>query len=137
MVSDGPFSRFESLSRILTVIEGAGVDLHTPDGVLEARPLEPVRFLGDLPVESRIVAGPIRDLNVIYDAARIAADVRPISGPFRHAAGPGTCGFLALTVQITADGQALPPGAEAFGSDGLIKAASGAMGLFVTLRRQT
>jgi hypothetical protein len=45
--ADGPFSRFDGMMRILTVIEGAGLELVTPDGVIAAKPRAPVRFSGD------------------------------------------------------------------------------------------
>ena len=44
VASDGAFSAFPGLSRILTVIEGSGVDLHGSDGVIAALPLRPVAF---------------------------------------------------------------------------------------------
>lgn len=104
VASDGPFSAFPGLARILTVIEGAGLRLDTPEGCLNALPFRPVHFSGDLPVASRRIDGPIRDINVIHDPERIAASVRildtaapldcpPASGR-RYAllaTGTGTC----------------------------------------------
>ncbi|MEZ6096363.1 MAG: HutD family protein [Pirellulaceae bacterium] len=81
--SDGPFSRFDGLSRILTVIEGTGINLEMPDGVLAVRPLNPIAFHGELPVIGRLIDGPIRDLNVIFDASRIEASVTTLTGPLR------------------------------------------------------
>ena len=133
---DGPFSRFERLSRILTVIEGNGVDLHTPDGVLQARALKPVRFSGDLPVESRMVDGPIRDLNVIYDPEQVEAEVTIIECAGSFAAGPGETGFLNLRGRVTAQSDDVPVGAFAFGTDGEIDLAPGAAGLLVMLRER-
>lgn len=75
VASDGPFSAFSGLSRILTVIEGAGLILETPDGPLNAEPFKPLAFSGGLAVTSRMLDGPIRDFNVIYDALRINAEV--------------------------------------------------------------
>jgi environmental stress-induced protein Ves len=73
--ADGPFSRFDGLMRILTVIEGAGLSLVTPAGNLAALPCRPVRFPGDLPVDGRLIAGPVRDLNVIFDPGLVEARV--------------------------------------------------------------
>jgi len=75
VASDGPFSTFAGLSRILTVIKGAGLILETPDGRLQAKPLVPLVFSGDTPVSSRMLRGPIRDFNLIYDAGRIKTSV--------------------------------------------------------------
>jgi environmental stress-induced protein Ves len=131
---DGPFSRFDGMSRILTVIEGAGLELHTPDGVMRARPLLPLHFSGGLAVEGRMVDGPIRDLNVIHDANLIDARVTLIDNPCRLDAGPDLTGFLAISGQITVDGAALPAGAFALGSDGVVEIGAGASGILVTLR---
>ena len=49
VASDGPFSAFTGLSRILTVIEGAGLHLHTPEGRLDALPLRFIEVRNILP----------------------------------------------------------------------------------------
>lgn len=46
VAADGPFSSFAALTRVLTVIDGMGMDLETPTQVLPALPLGPVRFSG-------------------------------------------------------------------------------------------
>ena len=51
VASDGPFSIFAGLSRILTVFEGDGLTLHTPTDSLEALPLQPIAFSGDVPID--------------------------------------------------------------------------------------
>ncbi len=85
VASDGPFSAFPGLTRILTVIRGAGLVLRTPLGVMTAEPMQPVRFSGDLPVDCTRIAGDVTDLNVIFDGD---ADCRP-----RDTAG-GTRGLV-------------------------------------------
>ncbi|WP_284164324.1 HutD family protein [Frigidibacter sp. SD6-1] len=80
VASDGPFSAFPGLTRILTVIEGAGLHLHTAGGRLDALPLTPVLFSGDTPVDSRLIGGPVRDFNLIWDAGRLDASVRLLDG---------------------------------------------------------
>ena len=82
--SEGPFSRFSGLSRILTVIEGDGFELYGPDGRYDLRRLVPFRFSGDADVSSRLGTGPIRDFNVIYDHDLIDADVEVLVGPVRR-----------------------------------------------------
>jgi uncharacterized protein len=64
---DGPFSKFEGLSRILTVIEGRGMELIFPDAILQADYAVPVSFDGALDIRSRLKDGPLRDLNLIYN----------------------------------------------------------------------
>lgn len=70
VVADGPFSHFAGLARVLTVIEGAGMVLHTPDGPLAADTFVPVSFSGETPVRATLNAGPIRDYNLIYNPQR-------------------------------------------------------------------
>jgi uncharacterized protein len=64
---DGPFSKFEGLSRILTVIEGRGMELISRDATLQADYAVPVSFDGALEIQSRLKDGPLRDLNLIYN----------------------------------------------------------------------
>lgn len=66
---DGPFSLFPGLARILTVIDGVGMDLVSPRGTLahELPPLVPVYFSGDEELEGRLRDGPCLDFNLIYD----------------------------------------------------------------------
>ncbi len=131
--TDGPFSRFDGLMRILTVIEGAGLTLAAPGGDIAALPRRPVRFPGDLPVEGRRIAGPVRDLNVIFDPGLIEARVSHLRaagfGPPPAAqgrsfafyclageigageAGTVTAGSAALFTEPP--GLRFPPGAEA------------------------
>ena len=115
VASDGPFSRFEGLSRVLTVIEGAGMDLVTPEATLWAAPFVPVAFSGDTPVEGRLRDGPIRDFNLIHDARRISASVAVINGPHAGQAGAGTTAVLHLAGSVQADNTTLPQGAVALG----------------------
>ncbi len=75
VASDGPFSLFPSLSRILTVIEGEGLVLQAPDRELRALPLSPLAFSGDLPISGKRIGGDVRDFNVIFNANVVAADV--------------------------------------------------------------
>lgn len=81
--TEGPFSRFEGLSRILTVIEGHGLELHGPDSAAKLEQLVPFHFSGEVEITSVLNAGPIRDFNVIYDSDLIDADVQALHGPGR------------------------------------------------------
>lgn len=118
--TDGPFSTFEGLSRILTVIEGAGLELHTPQGIRAARPFQPLAFSGDTPVDSRMVNGPVRDLNLIYNPQEVTASVEVVDGPASVAAGSGQTGVFCQRGQVTLDNEALPIGAFAMGQGGAI-----------------
>ena len=132
VASDGPFSRFEGMARILTVIEGAGLDLATSGGVLQARARKPLAFSGDLAVDSRMVDGPVRDLNVIYDARRVVASVQVVTGPW---VGQGSAlgGVYALTGGITLADAVVPPGAFGAGV-GMIVLADQSVGVVMDIR---
>jgi uncharacterized protein len=135
VASDGPFSAFHGLARILTVLSGAGLVLRSPEGVMVAEPLRPVRFSGDLPVTGERIAGDVRDLNVIFDARVIAAAVTHTVGPAELATDPGQhLALLCLSGRVLADDVTIPQGAVALGS-GTIELATGASGLLVRLTR--
>jgi uncharacterized protein len=66
VASDGPFSAFPGIDRFIMVIEGNGMEL-TVDG----RPrrlddlFEPFAFSGNAKTDCRLIAGPIRDFNLM------------------------------------------------------------------------
>ncbi|MEX3313595.1 HutD family protein [Sulfitobacter sp. PS-8MA] len=120
VTSDGPFSLFEGMTRILTVVDGNGLNLLTPECELAARRFQPVEFAGDIPVESRMVSGGVRNLNVIYSPAKMIASVVVLAGPKVIPAGPGQTGLFCLAGPIEADGQTVPTGAFALGNGGNI-----------------
>ena len=80
---DGPFSKFEGLQRILTVIEGRGVELIAQHETLQADYAVPVRFDGGWDVQSKLKDGPLRDLNLIYNPTLCTGDVVVLGGGTR------------------------------------------------------
>jgi environmental stress-induced protein Ves len=74
--SDGPFSIFAGLSRILTVILGEGLALSAPHTELSAMPLVPLAFSGDWPITSTRRSPVVEDFNVIFDDSRVAVNVK-------------------------------------------------------------
>ena len=135
VASDGPFSAFAGLSRILTVIEGAGLVLQSPDGPIEAQPFVPVAFSGDLPIDSRMVGGPIRDLNLIYDASRFSGQVSVLAGPLVRTLlpQPGPDAVLCLAGPVQAAGLDVPQGAVALGPCSAVTRGRGALAVRVRL----
>ena len=66
VASDGPFSLFPGVDRVLTVIEGGAMELEL-DGLrhrLDAA-AAPLAFPGDAPVSARLEGGSLLDLNVM------------------------------------------------------------------------
>lgn len=82
VASDGPFSSFPGVDRILMLVEGAGMDLHmgaeTPRRV--DRPFEPIAFAGETPVDCRLIDGPVRDFNVMTERALATATLEVAVG---------------------------------------------------------
>lgn len=75
---DGDFSVFEGVDRVITLLEGAGVQLHSPSGGVEHRldtPGSPFAFPGDVPVHARLLAGDCHDLNVMTRRGVCRAEV--------------------------------------------------------------
>lgn len=88
---DGPFSKFEGFSRILTVIEGHGMELIFQDAILQADYAVPVSFDGAVEIQSRLKNGPLRDLNLIYNPSLCTGHARAITAASRQSikAKPG------------------------------------------------
>ncbi|QWZ61084.1 HutD family protein [Acinetobacter pittii] len=70
----GPFSLFPNKQRIISILDGQGMILHVDD--LPAKTLnlgDIFAFSGESQVQSELVDGAIRDLNLIYDPAKFYA----------------------------------------------------------------
>jgi environmental stress-induced protein Ves len=71
----GPFSTFPGVDRIITVLDGEGMDL-VIDGVEHVLgPHEPLSFDGASRTECSRLRGPVRDLNVMTRRDRLTASV--------------------------------------------------------------
>jgi uncharacterized protein len=136
VAADGPFSRFENLSRILTVIEGNGIELHGPDAILNAALLKPIHFSGDLPIVGKLTNGPIRDLNIIFDASLIEANTNVFKGENEIKVSNTLSGYLSLSGEALIDGSAIPNGAFALGTFTQLQTKHGATGILVTLKER-
>ncbi|WP_213064569.1 HutD family protein [Acinetobacter pittii] len=74
VTTSGPFSLFPNKQRIISVLDGQGMVLHIDD--LPATTLNQgniFAFHGESQVQSKLVDGAIRDLNLIYDPAKFHA----------------------------------------------------------------
>lgn len=83
VAADGPFSAFDGVDRILTVVEGAGMDLAVGgQRVLADERFAPRAFRGDVPTEGRLLDGPVVNLNVMHrrDGGHTAALVSVVRG---------------------------------------------------------
>lgn len=104
---DGAFSAFPGLARIHCIVSGAGLSLFNADTHLEARPLQPLHFAGGLLLDARLNDGPCQAFNLIYDPARISADMQ-ILGAGEHMLGAGDYVIFVLSGQANLAGQDHP-----------------------------
>ncbi len=86
--SSGPFSSFPGLRRLIALVEGEGMTLRFDDG--ERHKLDevmvPFGFDGGRALSGELVAGPVRDFNLIYDPSRVRASLWPLRGGVPSAA---------------------------------------------------
>lgn len=84
VTEDSEFSVFENLHRVLTVIDGNGMDLLSNDKTIKADFEKPVSFPGDMPIRSQLRAGSIKDFNLIFDPSVLEASVTVVQGVELH-----------------------------------------------------
>jgi environmental stress-induced protein Ves len=100
VIEDGPFSVFPGIERNLTVISGPGFRLDGPCLSLPCKPLVPVAFAGDLPLQA---AGTGRiasvDFNVMTARALPRPDVAVHHAPVTLPTG-GTLCLFALDIGV-------------------------------------
>ncbi|MFE3032550.1 HutD family protein [Streptomyces canus] len=92
VAQSGPFSVFEGVDRIITVVDGPGMVL-TIDGTSHeiAAPYEPFAFPGDRDTQCELLGGPIVDFNVMVRRAEATAGVRIVRDRFAVRPEAGTC----------------------------------------------
>lgn len=111
IASNGPFSAFEQVDRVITLLEGAGVRLRSTDGAFDQRldqPWEPFAFPGEAPVQGDLIAGDCHDFNVMTRRGRCRARVVVVRevGSLPHTA-EGLVMVLAGRWQLTSASSAL------------------------------
>lgn len=103
VASDGPFSRFDGYDRHIVLLAGAGMTLDCgAHGRIALAPLAPRSFSGDWDVAGALVAGPVRDFNVIVDRARATATLEVCAV---EAAQPIDCGPGATCILHVIEGE--------------------------------
>jgi len=71
--TSGDFSKFSGLQRILTVLEGQGLVLHIDGEARQLNTLQSAQFSGSSAVSCELIAGTVRDFNLIYDPQKLLA----------------------------------------------------------------
>lgn len=98
VAEDGPFSLFPGIERNLTVISGPGFRLEGSGIALDARPLVPVAFPGDVALAATEVTAPSHDFNVMTARSLPRPEVAALTSETRVEAG----GLLAVFALDTA-----------------------------------
>jgi len=75
----GPFSAFDGVDRVIMLLEGDGVRLHSGDGRIDHRldrPHAPFAFAGDVALDCDLLGARSADFNVMTRRGKLRADVR-------------------------------------------------------------
>ncbi len=109
IASDGPFSAFEGVDRVITLLQGAGVHLASDDGTIDHpldTPLQPFAFPGEALVHGRLLSGECEDFNVMTRRATCRADVRVLRQAGEISAAQGLLLATHGVWNVQAEGQA-------------------------------
>ena len=82
--ASGPFSTFPSVDRIITLLDGAGIQMRSCDGVVDHRlrvPLEPFAFRGEHEIDATLLGGSSTDFNVMTRRATTRAELAIVRAP--------------------------------------------------------
>lgn len=110
--TDGPFSLFPGIARELRILSGAGVALDFADGRRHIlTPQQPrLRFDGESAITSRLLAGPVRDFNLMWRRDLLNAKLTEAEWQGSHTLSVQDGEALLLFVSqgsVTPSGQAL------------------------------
>jgi environmental stress-induced protein Ves len=81
VASDGPFSRFDNIDRIIMLLSGGGFSLHGVGAnpqVLDT-PLMPFAFAGETPIHCSLKNGAVRDFNLMTRRGAVQAQLQVMS----------------------------------------------------------
>lgn len=81
--SDGPFSTFPGVDRVITLLNGGGVHLQSSEGHVDHlldTPLAPFAFAGEAPIHARLLQGDCHDFNVMTRRATCSASLQVVRG---------------------------------------------------------
>ena len=81
VASDGPFSRFDNIDRIIMLLTGGGFSLHgvgTNPQLLDT-PLTPFTFAGETPIHCTLLNGAVRDFNLMTRRDTLQAELQVLT----------------------------------------------------------
>jgi hypothetical protein len=109
IASDGPFSAFPGVDRVITLLEGGGVHLSGDADAIDHRldtPLQPYAFAGEARIDARLLDGDCDDFNVMTRRATCRASVTVLREATTLHAPQGLLLALKGSWQAQADGHA-------------------------------
>jgi uncharacterized protein len=115
--TDGPFSPFPGVDRVLVLLNGDGVGLAIDGTHHELREqYAHIQFAGEAVVHCSLVNGPTRDFNVMWrrsatQSTHVQVFLRMLGGVFSITALPGELWVMHLLADSTVAGPGLPVGA--------------------------
>ncbi|SNT73900.1 HutD family protein [Paracoccus seriniphilus] len=98
VAGDGPFSDFSGMMRVLTVVSDGVMALESPVGTLRAEPWKPLHFDGGWQIHSRLLDGPLTDLNLMFDPQFCEGEVLTRQGPLARQISRPAPGILAFHI---------------------------------------
>lgn len=81
VASDGPFSRFDNIDRIILLLDGKGFCLHgvgAKPQVLDT-PLKPFTFAGETAIHCSLLNGAVRDFNLMTHRDTVQAELQVLT----------------------------------------------------------
>lgn len=81
VASDGPFSRFDNIDRIILLLDGEGFSLHGVGAnpqVLDT-PLMPFAFAGETAIQCTLLSGAVRDFNLMTRRNAVQAQLQVLA----------------------------------------------------------
>ncbi|NRQ41463.1 HutD family protein [Rheinheimera sp. YQF-2] len=81
VASDGPFSRFDNIDRIIMLLSGGGFSLHGvgANPQLLDTPLMPFAFAGETPIHCSLMSGAVRDFNLMTRRGAVQANLQVLT----------------------------------------------------------
>jgi uncharacterized protein len=135
VASDGPFSAFPGVARVLMLVDGAEMILTVDGATHRLGPGESLAFSGAADTSCRVPSGPTRDLNLMTRNGRADGSLQAVTvaGEYETALGKGESVVLvALTPGLSLEhaggpgtGTTLPPGLALGALDSVLRQAPG------------
>ena len=81
VASDGPFSRFDNIDRIILLLTGGGFSLHGVGAKLQVldTPLMPFAFAGETAIHCTLLDGAVRDFNLMTRRDTVQAQLKVLT----------------------------------------------------------